>query len=620
MNVEELREECQVVLERVDIDTTVDQSRGTERRSVSADAATRSTRGEGEMPPPGPACSKVRHGARTKGQNTGTSCTSKAAAALQAKRKSKRQASLDSNRFAVLATADQEDEDQPTMCVDSDESEYDPGHTEKEKPPLKRRMTKGENDEEWSSTEEVLDKKRGRPQTTGFYVGRGDARERDNKLKKEALELDIEKRIRSLSSRQIRETHKASVEDKLDELDHAPSVDLAHRARESMAEVWRIASISKNLKGTCVHSLKQAAAVRAASMELLSHRAENNDPEGDALKQIKSLRRELEQTKHEAQAAKEEAAKAKQEAEKLRKEMTEVKGSGRPRRRARPLIEDSPTPSPFPPLPQDTREDDAAESIASTGEMEVDDLTPNTEPAEAGEQVPPEAKQDPPEYCDARRKAEILPPREEWPNAVRPPIQGKIKILEDGILTGTRVKMVKGTRASPGPGQQSNMGPRHNEAQTLMDLLAPMLKEWLRTNLSSLGLAGAAVDSGKGDTRPANKEKKGKKNVPNTPHPLPVKVAEEKDGRHPTGASNRKPWSAVVGSKSGGDTQTTLPTEQRSETREQKKSPAATTSNQEAWIEVSGRKKKKAKKNSPKEAKPADGKSRQKGQDAAGQT
>lgn len=53
---------------------------------------------------------------------------------------------------------------------------------------------------------------------------------------------------------------------------------------------------------------------------------------------------------------------------------------------------------------------------------------------------PPEAERDPPEYCDVRRKAEILPPPEEWPDAIRPPIRGKAKILDDGILKGTRVK------------------------------------------------------------------------------------------------------------------------------------------------------------------------------------
>lgn len=252
------------------------------------------------MPPPGPACSKVRHGVRTKSSTPGASGTSRATAALQAERKSKRQAVLKNNHYAVLAAREQGDEDQSPIHIDSDESEEDPSYTEKEKPPLKRRMVKEEGGEEPSSSEEIREKKRGRPQTTGLYVGRGDARKRDNRLKRETLELDAEKSIRSLTSRQVLANHRASVEDKLDELENAPTEDLAQRARDSMANVWKVARNSKNLKGVYVKELKQAAAVGAASMEILCTRMESNNSEGDALRQIKALRRELERTKREA--------------------------------------------------------------------------------------------------------------------------------------------------------------------------------------------------------------------------------------------------------------------------------------------------------------------------------
>lgn len=320
MNENELRKECQVALDRVDVDMVVDQRSETKRRSVSADATARCTQGEGEMPPPGPACSKARHAARTRSASStpGASHTSKATAALMANRKSQRQAALDSNRFAVLAAVEQGDENQSPTCIDSDESEEDACYAEKGKPPLKRR------------------------------------------------------KVRRMTSRQVLANHAASVEDKLDELGNAPTVDLAQRARDSMAEVWKIASISKNLKGDFVKELKQAAAVGAASTELLSQRVESNDSESDALRQIKILRKELEQAKCEARAAKEEAERVKREMEKLRKELTEAKGSERPKRRVRTVIEDSPPPSP------------------TTGtEMEVDDPPPSTEGAEERGSAPP---------------------------------------------------------------------------------------------------------------------------------------------------------------------------------------------------------------------------------------
>lgn len=175
-----------------------------------------------------------------------------------------------------------------------------------------------------------------------MYVGRGDAIERENRLRREAAELEVEKRIRSLSASQVLTNHKAAVEDKLDELENAPTEDVAQRARESMVEVWKVATTSKNLKGGYIKMLKQAAAVGTATAEVLSNRADNSDSESDALKQIKALRRELEQTRREVKTAREEAERAKREAEKLRKELTELKENGGTKRKGRAVIEDSP--------------------------------------------------------------------------------------------------------------------------------------------------------------------------------------------------------------------------------------------------------------------------------------
>lgn len=51
-----------------------------------------------------------------------------------------------------------------------------------------------------------------------------------------------------------------------------------------------------------------------------------------------------------------------------------------------------------------------------------------------------------PEYSDERRKKELLPPEEEWAPAIRPPIKGKVKILDDRILVDQRVKLVDPNR------------------------------------------------------------------------------------------------------------------------------------------------------------------------------
>lgn len=91
-----------------------------------------------------------------------------------------------------------------------------------------------------------------------------------------------------------------------------------------------------------------------------------------------------------------------------------------------------------------------------------------------------------PEYDDARRKQEILSPRNKWPVAYRPPLQGKVKILEDRPLTGHTIRLVDG---GVRPTTSENTGEKQRgEVQTFMDLVTPQLEKWLREHLLSVGL------------------------------------------------------------------------------------------------------------------------------------
>lgn len=183
-----------------------------------------------------------------------------------------------------------------------------------------------------------------------------------------------------------------------------------------------------------------------------------------------------------------------------------------------------------------------------------------------------------------------MPPPEEWPDAIRPPIQGKAKIL-DGILKGTRVKLVKDTRKLPPPdaAHKSSTGLGNTSAQSLMDSLAPMMLEWLRTSLAALGLGGAAGESEKEDTRSVKNRKKGQKGkeeTPKVPNPTPKSAGAGKGGIHPTTVPNQKLWSVVAGEKVGGNAHPT-PSERKAEISE-----PATIPGSEAWTEVKNRKKK----------------------------
>lgn len=574
--------------------------------------------------PPGPSSSKARYRTRSRGGSVSrsTSRARTASAELTAERKSRREAAQNANRFDVLANHDdgaEGDSQQVPIILDSDESEEGSMRAEPKKHPPKRKKVKAERDEERSSSEETQ-RKRGRPpQTTAHYVGRADAVEKLNKANRVALDLEIEKRVSELSASEIRATHKSSVQDKLEELEYAPTEDVAQRVMESMVEVWKVATISKNLKGGFVKALKQAAAMGTASAEVLSQRAGSKETDSDTLKQVKVLRRELELTKKEVQAAREREARMEEKMKELHKELEDTRRKEENRRKVRAAFEDSPPPSPFDPGATGKERPEGTREISVATEMEVDDPTPNPEVAEVGAPAPMGG--DPPEYSDERRRAEILPPPEQWPTAYRPPLQGKSKILEDGILTGTRVRMVKDKRKPPtsAPTPASDGRPKSIDPQSLMEALAPKMMEWLKASLSAFGLTESTNRSENKDARADNKDrKKGQKSkaaIPatsRTQNPAPQTKGGGRGGLTPTTVPNQKLWSVAVGGKQGGSTPPT-----QTERKDGVIQPTAVPGS-EAWVEVKNRKRG-TKKTPTAEAKPPAGKGPRNAAKAAGQ-
>lgn len=128
------------------------------------------------------------------------------------------------------------------------------------------------------------------------------------------------------------------------------------------------------------------------------------------------------------------------------------------------------------------------------------------------------------EYSDERRRKELLPPGEIWPEVWRPPIGGKAVILEDRMLDGHRVKMVPrgGTPTAKRPTTGAEGG---GSAQALMKQMAPLLEEWLRSSLAPIGLQ--LTGKGKSPQNPPAKtkakENKGGKKLKDNPGPPPVK-------------------------------------------------------------------------------------------------
>lgn len=487
-----------MALERIDSRMEID-SRGELECKLSDNPRRELEREEEKMVPPGPASSKGGRVTRSRSSSVTSDSSNKGNArkAVAEARRSSRRASFETNRHAAEVADPEQGEEGTSVVVLSDDTEEEEeffSPSPSREPSLKRKMEIGEE------VPEATQRKQGRPQTTGLYVGRAKAQGELNKELKETAELEWESTLRRMSAGRIIANVERNVDAFVEKMEFAPTADVAQRTREQMAEVIRVANSSKHLNGVCIKILKQAAACGMAATEVLRTRADSGESpsEGDILWQLKAMRRELEDAKQEARAAKEET-------EALRKELAEAQQRrGRGRRRA--IVDDSdysPTPSPA----TGTRpHGEIAEEPTTAAPMDED--TPmGTDGAEMGESTTPT-------YSDERRKKEILPPREKWPDALRPPLRGQVKILEDRLLTDHTVKMVKDDRGLRSEGFDTQSGTREKgkgDALSLMKQLAPLLESWLRDNLLSLGIQATGKEKGTLDPQAKAKPKGGKK-------------------------------------------------------------------------------------------------------------
>lgn len=184
---------------------------------------------------------------------------------LTVARRSRRRAGFDANRHAAEAADLEQGEGGSSVVVLSDdtgEEEYF-SPSESREPSLKRKMADGEE------VPEVTRRKQGMPQTTGLYVGRAKAQEKLNKELKETAELERESILMRMSPGEIFASEDRRVDAYAEELERAPTADVAHQSRNHMAEVLRVANTSKNLQGGFIKILKQAAACGVAATEIL---------------------------------------------------------------------------------------------------------------------------------------------------------------------------------------------------------------------------------------------------------------------------------------------------------------------------------------------------------------
>ncbi|KAL0098469.1 hypothetical protein PUN28_020425 [Cardiocondyla obscurior] len=119
-------------------------------------------------------------------------------------------------------------------------------------------------------------RKRGRPPTTGEYVGLASAKLRLVEAEKKMSDLEETKRILDPSSslpEKIRVSTDNMIERYMEDLREAPLEDLTARAFEAMNQVIKVACVSKGLKGTLIKELKTAACKTSASLAIMASKS-----------------------------------------------------------------------------------------------------------------------------------------------------------------------------------------------------------------------------------------------------------------------------------------------------------------------------------------------------------
>lgn len=318
---------------------------------------------------------------------------------------------------------------------------------------------------------------RGRPPTTGYFVGITEAKAKYREEQKKEIELAREQRIMALTGEELfqdprteRDLNKA-----IERAKQNPSGDIANVARELLAEVLKVSKTCYNMQGKQRGDLKKAALTATAAVEVLRTRADYG-PDTDVSVQLQALKDQLEESEREKRRALErigtlekalqeymtsEGKKRRRGVRKAIVSNTDSTGdeSGKIAKKAR---QKSPSLSPRKRQTTTVRKQQSPTHTRNT-EMKVEDTASEFPPSSSGME---------------------LPPRDQWPPAYRPPIQGKVKIIDDVDASKLKYKVVE-ERKSP---QKKATTSRETgeEAVNLFKGLVPLLNSWFEQKLGAV--------------------------------------------------------------------------------------------------------------------------------------
>lgn len=146
---------------------------------------------------------------------------------------------------------------------------------------------------------------RGRPPTTGQYVGLAKAKAELNKVKREELRLQAEKEVAHLARRERDVRGSRPIASMAKGLEARTAANITKEVLDGLEVVQKVATNSSNLKGTFVRALKEAvASIREAVLELQDHSVDEESrslrTENARMKtELEDLRKEVDQVKEE---------------------------------------------------------------------------------------------------------------------------------------------------------------------------------------------------------------------------------------------------------------------------------------------------------------------------------
>ncbi|XP_063367024.1 uncharacterized protein LOC134655491 [Cydia amplana] len=160
-------------------------------------------------------------------------------------------------------------------------------------------------------------KRRGRPPTTGNYMGMAKAREAYNRALREEARLEAEKELEQMEIRTRQGFRKDTIPRPGANPEEEPGIrDLRRQVADSVAVIERVAATSKNLKGPYIRRLKDASSAITDAFAELSQRTATEETtrlqaDNDRLRgEMASLRKEMAEIKAQMEAMRQQGSAA----------------------------------------------------------------------------------------------------------------------------------------------------------------------------------------------------------------------------------------------------------------------------------------------------------------------